>query len=169
MKELSYLPRLMNQFKFSFFGQYVAYYVAGWYFVHVGIPSRGKRYGWYCAGVLSLVITILFVQISGDYSNGYSNLNLLIFLYASSVFLMSNSIPWHMNGRGRIAVVLFSKLSFGIYIIHPLVLEMVRRVMPYQTLPARYIVGSYAVVVAVSWVLTFILSKLPVLKYTVRM
>lgn len=169
-KELAYVPRLMDQFSLSFFGQYAAYYVMGWYIVHVGFSThRWKKYALYCAGVLSLVGTIWFVQVSGDYDNGYSNLNLLIFLYASGVFALLNSIRWRLSKSVQHVVVMLSKLSFGVYIVHLLVLTLVQRTVPYSHAPVLYIIGSYIVVLVASFVITFVISKLPATKFAVRM
>ena len=167
-KELSYVSRFANQFRLGLFGQYAAYYVMGWYIVHVGIPSGWKKNMLLCAGILSLIVTILFVQATGKYSNAYSNLNLLIFLYASSVFLLLTSIRWQVSGPVRTGILFLSKFSFGIYVIHPLWIEGFRSTFPYSHAPVAYILVSYRVVLAISLVCTLILSKLPVIRGIVR-
>lgn len=167
-KELTYISRFANQFKLGFFGQYAAYYVMGWYIVHVGIPSIRKKYALFCAGILSLVFTILLVQATGEYSNAYSNQNLLIFLYSSGVFLLLTSIRWQINGPIRTGILLLSKLSFGIYVVHPLWLNRFQSVFPYSHAPVAYILVSYLVVLSISLVCTLILSKLPIIKGIVR-
>ncbi len=166
---LPYFTRWLSQFKLSFFSQYTAYYVLGWYITHMGVSTPWKRYVWYGASAVSLLTTIWFVQMSGDYANGYSELNLLILVYSSGVFLLLNQIGQPLGKATRIGVLALSKSSFGIYIIHPIVLELLRMAVPYHRIPALYIVVSYVVVLAISWVVTVLISKLPVLKHTVRM
>lgn len=96
-EEIIYLAEFVEKFYLDFFGGYITYYLMGWYLIHIGIK---KRWRFYFLGIVSLMIIILYVQITKDYTNGYSNMNIFVLLYSVSVFLILNcEIKWKIDAR----------------------------------------------------------------------
>jgi len=66
-------------------------------------------------------------------------------------------------------IAVLSNLTFGVYIVHPLIQTMVGWVIKYTHNPFAYIICSYSVIVVVSFVGCFIASKTPIIKKSIRM
>lgn len=160
----SYLITFIQNFKMDFFNVYLAYFLAGWYIVHIGIPKKFKI-AIYIAAVVSILSIMLYVNFTGNYKNGYSNDNLFLFVYAAGVFLaLNNTKP----GCGKIISTL-SKYSFGIYAMHIVIIDAVRHFLPKTLFPPIYLLVLFAITLAFSLLATFTVSKLPLLKKLVRM
>lgn len=159
---------MLSQFHLSFFSGFVACYLLGWYLLHVGLEKR-HEYALYVAGALSLLATILYVGITGDYKNGYSNMNVFIFIYAASVFYALVQYAPMLKDKALEMMTTMAKLSFGVYIIHPLVLSYVITFW-FDDMPALAGVIVWTLTVAVlSFIICWALSKIPVLRKTIRM
>ena len=165
-KEVS---EFINKFYLQFFGGFAAYYLAGWYIVHIGISKRWARGVLYAAGAISLAAMLLLSQITGANGDAFSNMNFFVFLYAASTFLFLNRVKIHAGSKTKRILTAASRMTFGIYIIHPFFQEMLSKMFPYEKLPILYILVSFLVFVLLSLGVTFILSKLTLLKKTVRM
>lgn len=61
-----------------------------------------------------------------------------------------------------------SKLSFGAYMIHMIVLTVFNKYFPYGNNCAVYITMSFFVVSCVSFFISYIFSQIPVLRKIVR-
>lgn len=165
-EETTYIIKLIGMLQLNFFGYFIAYYLMGWYIVHVGIKNKRLLY---CLGIVSLLITIVYVQFTGNYANAYANENLFVMLYSVAVFTALNCGKERSVG-GRTGKVLetLSGLSFGVYIVHPLTQMIVDKVIVYTKYPLLYIVLYYTSVIVLSFAGCYIVSKLPVIKKAVR-
>lgn len=165
----SVLIALINKFKLDFFCGYAVYYMLGWYIVHVGFP-KGQKYLICAAGIISVILTVLYVRTTHDYGNAYDNLNLFILLYASGVMiLLSGSIRHELSTKTKKALILLSRMSFGVYIIHPLLITIAKLIVPYHAQPLRYMLLLYLVVVCLSFLICYLFSKVPLARKLVRM
>ena len=164
---LNIAVKLFEQFNLGFFGSFVAYYLVGWYVVHVGIK---KKWIFYCLGILSLLVMMLYVQKTKDYSNGYSNMNILVLLYAVAVFVLINSLRYaNVGEKIKSIIVVLSNLTFGVYIVHPLLQTVIGWIIKYTHNPFMYLVISFFVVIVLSFAVCFIASKIPIIKRAFRM
>lgn len=155
---VNYIIRYIGKFYLGFFGGYTAYYVLGWYIVHVGIQ---KKHLLCLLGALSLAATIVYVQMTGDYDNGYSNYNLFVALYSAAVFMLINRKPVvKVSERTEKIIVSLSKLTFGVYIIHPLYTEPLKRVLVYKGIFIGIFV-FFALVTVLAFVTCLVGSKVP--------
>lgn len=166
--DLSFVNSWIGKFRLEFFGGYTAYYLAGWYVVHVGIKQRWMRTLIYLLGVTSLLLTIVFVHFTGDYNNAHQNIGAPVFLYAISVFLALNNIHTQFTEKTTKKLMQMSKLSFGAYMIHMIVLTVFNKYFPYGNNCAVYITMSFFVVSCVSFFISYIFSSIPVLRKIVR-
>ena len=165
----SVLIALINKFKLDFFCGYAVYYMLGWYIVHVGFP-KAQKYLICAAGIISVILTVLYVRTTHDYGNAYDNLNLFILLYASGVMiLLSGSIRHELSTKTKKALILLSRMSFGVYIIHPLLITIAKLIVPYHAQPLRYMLLLYLVVVCLSFLICYLFSKVPLARKLVRM
>ncbi len=166
--DLAFINEFMNGFYLDFFGGYITYFLVGWYIVHVGIPKKWVRFLIYALGALSLMGIMTFVYFTGDYPNAYENICIPVFLYSTSVFLLLNNIKFRLKEPVAKGVVLLSKLTFGIYLVHVLVIKFYSMGHPYTNNCVLYIAVYYSVVLGVSFLFSLILSKIPILKNLIK-
>lgn len=170
----NYFAEFVQRISGTFFLGYTPYFLAGWYIVHVGIDKRWLRRILYGLGIMSLCITIVYVNFTKDYANAYENLNLLIFLYSVSVFVyINNEFKFCFGEKVKKGIVSLSTMSFGVYAIHMLFLNTIVYIAPYHSAsggnPVLYILGCAFLTLAVSFVWCCIVSKIPLVRKIVRM
>lgn len=161
---LSIINTFINKFHLDFFGGYITYFLVGWYIVHIGIKQKWLTYVMYFLGAAALAFIVLFVQYTGDYTNAYENICAPVFVYSISVFLALNNININFKEKTAKKLTTLSKLTFGVYIIHVLVLSVYSILFPYSRYSALYIVVCFAIVVCSSFLISYVISKIPVLK-----
>lgn len=165
-EDISYLVKFIESFHLDFFGGFITYYIIGWYLTNFEIK---RKWVFYCLGIISLIITIVYVQITKDYSNAYSNINLFILLYSVAIFIALNcGKRWVLKNRLKNIIVTLSKLSFGVYIIHPLFLNAFSRFFEYTNNPLLYILVKFGVGIVLSFAICFVVSKIPLVRKIIR-
>lgn len=162
-----YLITLIDRFRLGFFNMQITYFLLGWYIVHVGIPERKNRIALYCAAIASLAAIMVYVNYTKDYTNAYADEGLPVLLYASGVFLAINSGS-RRHGCSRFLLSL-SKCSFGIYVVHIAVLDEIVRLLPRTMTAPIHILSRWLLVISVSLAITWLLSRIPLLRRFVRM
>lgn len=165
---LSFINKWVDKFHLGFFDGYITYFLVGWYIVHIGIKQKWLTYGMYFFGASALAFMVIFVHFTGDYNNVYQNIGAPVFVYSVSVFLALNSINFNLKEKNAKKLVLFSKLTFGVYIIHVLVLSIFTKIFPYSNYCVLYIVLRFAIVVCISFFISYIISKIPMLKRIIK-
>lgn len=166
--DIIYITKFIEKFNLEFFSGYITYYILGWYLMNM--PVKKKRL-FYFLGASSLVIIILYVLVTRDYSNIYSEMNILVLLYSIAVFIGLNcEKDWTkiVDGNLKTIIVIMSKLSFGVYIIHPLFQTIVSRIFTYTKLPLIYIFCYYVTVIVLSFGSSYIASKIPIVRKLFR-
>jgi surface polysaccharide O-acyltransferase-like enzyme len=166
---LTYISTFINKFQMQFFCGYAVYYLTGWYIVHVGFDKKIIKYGIYTVGILSAIITILYVRLTGDYNNAYSNMNIFVFLYSIGVFCALVDLKISADQKKENIIETMSRLTFGVYILHPLLLVIFKKIMPFTKLPMLYIVLIWGITCCSSFVLCYIASKKRIVKKLIRM
>ncbi len=162
---LAHLITLLEKFQLGFFNVYISYFLAGWYIVHIGI-SKKIKFALYGAAIFSLLAMIVYVNFTKDYSNAYANPGVLVFVYAVGVFLVINTIK---APKVNSVVSTLSKSSFGIYVVHVVLLDVVTLILPKSIIAPIYMLVCWVMTFLISLLVTFILSKIPYIKKIVRM
>lgn len=164
----AHLVTLLEKFQLGFFNVYVSYFLAGWCIVHVGISKKNK-FALYGAAILSLLVMIVYVNFTKDYNNAYANSGVLVFVYSAAVFLVINTINEIKIKKANGIVSILSKSSFGIYVVHVVLLDVINRLLPKTLVASIYMLVCWTLTFAVSFMATYMLSKIPYLKRLVRM
>lgn len=165
---LSSINIWIDKFHLGFFGGYITYYLVGWYITHMGIKRGWSTCIIYSLGAVALAFIILFVHYTGDYTNAYENIGAPVFVYSVALFLAINNIKINFKEKAIQIIEKLSKLTFGVYIIHVMVLSMFTKLLPYSNHCAIYIMLRFIIVVCVSFLGSYIISKIPVLKKLIR-
>jgi len=166
-----------ERFDFSFMGEYLAFYVMGWYLANIEITKK-MRVTIYCLGLAGVLTTILGTHFYSTESfkaygffYSYGQFNVLAASVAVFTFIFYAFKSCAQSKRTK-PIERLSQLSFGIYLIHPLVLFLAGKLgKDVLQLPDRLCVRMFfelAITIVVSLGLTFILSKIPVLRKTIK-
>lgn len=167
-QNIQLINTFINQFSFRFFCGYIPYFISGWYLTHIGIHTKAKKYLLHILGILSIVLCLIYVQITRSYSTIYQVLGLPVYLYSVSVFLTLHDIGADFGEKQSKILYFLAKLSFGAYIIHPIIQSFYRSIMPTISIALIHILLEFFIVVTISFALSYLLSKIPFLKKLVR-
>lgn len=149
---------------------YTGYLVLGWYLFNR--DNRDNLNTWLMLGLGALVVnwigSWIFAEAKGAYSPkfmGYKSINTV--LIAGMLFVLIQSKAEAVSTSLRKLVVSLSTYSLGIYLMHPLLLIPVRNLDNgvYDWFGTSWIAipALTLITLALSWVLTAALSKVPVL------
>lgn len=164
----------VNVAEFMWVG-YIAYFILGYYLITERF-SRAVRRIIYAIGAGGLVMTMLFSVarsrvFGADLAVGNDMLgDLGMLFYASAVFLATRELLGRRRKTGRV-VAFMAKHSLGIYVIHALFILLACK---FLALPSWHmcsmlvlIPGLILITYAMSLLLSWLLSKIPVLKKVV--
>lgn len=163
----SFINTFINKFYLDFFAGFVTYYLVGWYIVHVGISNKILRKFIYFLGGISVLSIIIITQITKDYINMYSDTNIFVFIYSTSIFLLINNSS-KVDSFSEKATNILSKLSFGIYIIHPMIDKFFGFALSAVENVWIHIVLRFITVFSVSLIVSYLISKIPYIKKILR-
>lgn len=167
-EEMVWIKDLISQFEFKFFGGYIAYLLMGWYITHVGFDKKWKKLGIVGIGVLSLIWCFHYVQKTKDFGTAYEYLGLPVFIYSVAVFTALTECKLSADGVVGKMIVKLSSLTFGVYIIHPLIQMDIDKHMKYTDNPVCYMIAYFLIITVISFATSFAISKIPLLKKIVR-
>ncbi len=167
-----HLMRFVDQFELGFAGGGVGYFLLGWYVTHVEI-KKSHRIGIYVVGILGFLTMWLGVQFLATDSNGltnklYSFYGISVMSYGLAFFvLVYYALREKTAARFPTLVTTLSRLSFGVYIVHALILTAVQH---FVTVDRGFleIVAEWALTIVLSYVIVFVMSKIPLLQKLVR-
>lgn len=155
---------VVDSMSFQFAAGYVVYYVLGYWLSRKRI-SRSIRIILYILGVLGMILTFYFSQkismVSGEKLHIFGEFGPWCLAQAVALFVFAKH---HLREMGkRKAVRLLSRLSFGIYLLHPLIIESLFSWV-FRGIPINYITIPFVSMVAfaVSAFAIWILSKIPI-------
>lgn len=155
---------IMNNLNLDFLGGLTTYYLAGWLLSNT-ITDNKKDLLFYGLGLISLLTIILLCQFfPNNTSLIYSNYNALVFFYSVSVFILVKNLCSNSKKPNRL-IVSFSKLSFGAYLVHMFVLTITTLILPKNPflIPLNFLITFIG-----SFLITFILSKIPIIKKIIK-
>ena len=183
----TFIPSLLNSFNneyvqiFSTFlrkpilsaGAYITYYLLGWYLANFQLEKK-HRILIYILGFLGLLYTILAAQFISQAhgviaENVYKVTALNLLLYSVAIFILFKQLFQNTKESKFTRFISYlSKLSFGVYLIHLLVISVFTRLVPENSfILIRLIVVSFATTV-VCFLASFVISKIPLVKKLIR-
>lgn len=166
--DVAFVGRWIDNFHLNFFSGYITYLLVGWYIVHVGVESKHLTHAIYCLSLISLLAIVFYAHFTGNYTIAYANFGVPVFVYSAGVFLAINNIKIDFKEKTMRILATLSKLTFGVYIVHIIVLTGFNTLLPYRDHSALYIMFSSVTVASVSLVGSYIVSKIPVLKNLIK-
>ena len=152
--------------------EYLVYYVLGWYILNVDVKFK-HRICVYIFGIVGFISTFVCSQVFFDasYSENnyfYSNNSLNVFMYSVAIFMF---LHWNLKKKGFVSnkfILTLSSLVFGVYIVHPIflfVLKMVVAIIDYSFIKILIV---FLCAVPLSFFFVYIASKIPFIKKLIR-
>ena len=152
------------------------YFLAGFYFANFEI-SKKTRTIFYILAIIGLIFATyvnlefaLHHDKKKDFFYGYKILSTMLTSFGIFIFFKNLFANFQNNGKFVKLITKLSALSFGIYLIHVAVWEIIWKKLQITTLSLNPIISvpllSLAVF-AISALLAFILSKIPILRKVV--
>ena len=148
---------------------YVGYYVLG-HFLHRREFSRKERCVIYTLGILGAASTVVFTYLYSRRTGAldmsfYNNMALGVMLESTAIFVFFKyHAPQQKDNAFQKLITAAAICSFGIYLVHMLVIQIVQKVLPFElnVRPLAVFIPIYAVAVfLISFAITFILKKIP--------
>ena len=158
-----FLYKQLARFEYEFIGIFPTYFIMGWYVKHVGIKYKKTIY---LSAIISVLAIILLVQFTGNYQDAYSNGNILVFLYSVGVFTFINDVCKNKTS-GKIIEKL-SNLTFGVYIIHIIVLWTTNIFFDNIEITLLSIMIRFCLITVISFTGSYIMSKIPGIRKLVK-
>jgi surface polysaccharide O-acyltransferase-like enzyme len=155
---------------------YMGYYLAGYYFSKYKLPKK-MEYGIYILGILSTAFTILGTSFISIKTNNLNQTLLLpitpnIMIETIAIFIFFRNIFQNVNVSETVRKIIenISKCSFGIYLIHDFMINIVNRYFGISWNTYNPIVSVPIICILVfllSYIISFGISKIPIKKYIV--
>ena len=171
MKELTDVIAIFKRANFNFVIGFPVYFVGGHYFATYTVSKRTKRII-YLLGILSLLFTIIATSVLSVYKSKaisalYDYLLPTTAFVALSVFLFfKNAVSkLKLSGKHMEMLLLFSKCSFGMYLVHVLFLESLKK-FDFLTIIPNAIIAVPVVSIFIffcSFGVTYCISKIPIM------
>lgn len=168
-----------RKFQIGILGNYIAYYLLGWYLTTVELTKKA-RYLIYGAGALGFAVTVggsLYysegsVRASEVFFHNFT-LNVMLMSVAVFVFLLYLLRERQISALWTKVITRLSGLTFGVYVLHLYVMSLLARMIPdlfaFGTLSAPALVlCRWMATVVVSFLAVYLLSKIPIVKQTVK-
>ena len=148
---------------------HVGYFVLGNYLAR-NVISKKVRHTLYLLGILSFVAVCTLTRLASDYNGEpylllYENINLFTLFEALAIFIAVKELK--IAPKYNALLINASKLSLGIYIIHPLVTSIFYDLwgIDSASLNPIYFIPLFTLIIfAISYLLSFVLIKIPVVK-----
>jgi Uncharacterized protein conserved in bacteria len=158
---------VLGSVRFSFASGFVVYYMLG-YYLRSTYLSRAKRIVIYVLGIMGLMMAVLLTHNASmalGVNTGFFSENTPWYLALSVAVFVLFKYHGDRIGNWR-AVRTLAATSFGIYLIHAMVLDLLLRVDYIQT--SELNLAAYLVVIAatfaISFVAVWVMRKIPLIR-----
>lgn len=163
------LERIKNSTNLSFFGGFSVYFILGNYL-------RRRDIAWWLiciAGIIGFTVTpfgtLWLSRCLGTQNEAfYSNFSVNVFLESVFVFAIVKKLMEQIEISERIKqlVAFFSKCSFGAYLVHILVIDLLRDVAGLNSLtysPVLSVIVISSLVIVLSYTVSIVLNRIPLI------
>ena len=161
------LDEIMKKINLQYVGGYTTYFILGWYIHNFDVKNKKIVY---TLGIVSLIITIFSTYILSKTTDRavqmYGDLTLNVFFQSKMIFLFIKTKYINKEEKENKFINNTSQHSLGIYAMHALVITIMYKIMSKIGFDLAIINIPIIVVIsfAISFLTTYILSKIPILK-----
>ncbi len=162
---------LLNRIPYTLVNHYVGYFVLGYFLNWLIKEKKIKKQALFGAllffgGMVVGLLGDMFLSVKAGITVASFNdlFTLSSFLSGVGIFLWGNARSVTLGQKGRRVVEEISKLTFGIYVIHPLFMEQILPLWDKMDVLPRFLLIIILVVITfvVSMIAVWLLSKIPI-------
>ena len=163
---------ILNNINLKYVAGYAPYFILGWYLHNFELKPKKL---FYVLGILSLIFTVVMTFVlsytTGTAIQAYDNISVNILLQSVAVFILLKSlfghVPYEKEKHNFIGFI--AKNSLGIYAVHVQIVTILfdLLIMINLNIAIINILIIFIVSLAVSCLISFVFSKIPVLKKVV--
>lgn len=167
----SWTDTILVKIDMPFASCFVFYFVIGGYIQRHDF-KKNNRLVLYAASFASLVVSILLtINISKvhnqQYVDFYAYNSLFVMVVALGIMVGINELSKHISSdKIKKIFIRFSKIEFGVYLVHPLIIEFLKQFFGLDTLsfsPAVAILFNSIIVILLSYITAAVLHRIPFL------
>lgn len=126
--------------------------------INFGSLKKTLKYATIATTILMIIYSIFNIKwISNPYAE-YNYDNILIFVWIVVIFLTCVNIEQFSEYKTKV-IESISKYSFGIYIVHVIVLKIFEKIFTFDGILTNLV--AVMGVFLVSWLITFVIAKIP--------
>lgn len=160
------LNEMLEYINVKFVGGFTTYFILGWYLNNYQIEKKKVLY---ICGIISFILIVIMTGILSITQNNaiqmYGNTTITVLMYSVMVFYFIKE-KFKVNNKEYDIINNISNYSLGIYAIHPFVIkimymftEIIKCDIAIINIPI-----IFCITVLISYIGTYILSKIPILK-----
>lgn len=167
------LESMLNSVSIQLTAGYVSYFLAGYYLSRADISIKLKKciYGLGICGFGTTIIgtTLLYhsLQEKSEFFYGYLTLNVMLQSICVFVFARSKLSVVKVSSKVKSILTKMSRCSFGVYLVHVLVLEIVFAMLKVDT-SSVYIAIFIPLIAMLVWGISMLIAifmhKIPIVK-----
>lgn len=149
---------------------YSCYMMIGYYFANINVNEYNPKImlliffasSFLCA--LAGQIQSLHTGIACE--TLHSCFSITSFFEAISLFLLFKNVDWNVSIKSKRAIYTLSELTFGVYLIHPFIINHINVILNINLLVNTILaIPLYTIIIViVSFLVTFIMNKIPLIK-----
>jgi len=167
----------LSNFNIYFVLGYTGYFILGHYLNTTEI-SRKKRCILYSFGIVGAIATVFLTRFAsyhdnkanGDFYNVFS-INVILIVVSIFVFFKNTIDQQRLKNGFKIILITLSKCTFGAYLVHMLVLNIMVDYLKIDTISFNPIISIPVitiVIASISFLISYLISKIPIVnKYIV--
>ena len=166
------LETYISNYQMNYFYDSIVYYIMGWYILNKKIEKRSRIIIYIC-GFLSYLGTVVCTQLFYDNTLSpinffYNNNCLTVFLYSVAVLTFLHNLLKRKNYTASDTVLKLSSYVFGVYLIHPVFLFLLKPIFRNISPAPLGTVIIFLSTTFLSFFSVFIISKIPLIRKVVR-
>jgi len=169
------LSTVVERMKVPYLLGFIFLYMLGGFFRRFGLPERKIRLCLYTCGVLSVAITVigaLYLPKAGLSSDlVLSFFSPAAMIPAVALFVLVKSCFPHaarLSDKVKGTIHSLSDCTLGVYFLHPLIIFILQATLEerlFSAVPTVLIIERIIVTALLSWTVTFVAKKIPVIKF----
>lgn len=168
----NWIAKYVSMFNIDHFTLFITYSLLGWYIANVEI-SRKSRIKIYVAGIVGFLITfggtqLISIMDSEPNELLYKQSGFNVIIYAAAFFTFFHyRYKDKETVKGEKFIRFVAPLTFGVYLIHAVILHLLSKTTLPDNIFAEIFI-PWALSILVSFALTFVISKIPIIKKLIR-
>ncbi len=169
--KISAIFKTYEKLNFHLVSRYSFYFLLGHYIYNKKFSIFEKK-TIYCLGILgfffTVILTFYYSKYLGKFSDKfYSNFSLNVFFESTAVFIFAKYKLSKIKFKNTNLIAKLSKYSFGIYLSHVLIINILNDYFGLNTQSFKAIFSVpliTCIVFLISLLISFVLNKIPILK-----